>query len=236
MDANICTVLLVKYPEKGKVKSRLLRQIDENLVVELYRNFVLDIVDMLDMSGIPQVIAYSPKSAVKKFEKWLGLGRNYLPQRGNNLGHVLKNVCIDTYSLGFNRVILVASDCPDLPEEILQEAIVALQDYGAVIGPSPDGGYYLIGFTQEAFSAKTFQAITWSTEKVFKETISELKDQGQKVHILPEWSDVDNLADLIDLFKRNQNSKFKSSKTIGMLKSNRDYILRQLNARACSSP
>lgn len=232
MDAKICTVLLVKYPEKGKVKSRLLRQIDENLVVELYRNFVLDLVDMLDKSGISQIIAYRPKSAVEKFEKWLGLRRNYLPQRGNNLGHVLKNVCIDTYSLGFKKVILMASDCPDLPKEILQEAIVALQDYDAVIGPSPDGGYYLIGFTQEAFSPKTFEAISWSTERVFKETVSILRDQGQKVHILPEWSDVDNLVDLIDLFKRNQNTRFKSSKTMSLLKSNRDYILRQLKTES----
>jgi len=214
------------------VKSRLLRQIDENLVVELYRNFVLDLVDMLDKSGISQIIAYRPKSAVEKFEKWLGLRRNYLPQRGNNLGHVLKNVCIDTYSLGFKKVILMASDCPDLPKEILQEAIVALQDYNAVIGPSPDGGYCLIGFTQEAFSPKTFEAISWSTERVFKETVSILRDQGQKVHILPEWSDVDNLVDLIDLFKRNQNTRFKSSKTMSLLKSNRDYILRQLKTES----
>jgi rSAM/selenodomain-associated transferase 1 len=179
-----------------------------------------------------QIIAYRPKSAVEKFEKWLGLRRNYLPQRGNNLGHVLKNVCIDTYSLGFKKVILMASDCPDLPKEILQEAIVALQDYNAVIGPSPDGGYCLIGFTQEAFSPKTFEAISWSTERVFKETVSILRDQGQKVHILPEWSDVDNLVDLIDLFKRNQNTRFKSSKTMSLLKSNRDYILRQLKTES----
>ena len=89
----------------------------------------------------------------------------------------------------------------DLPEEILQEAIIALEDHGAVIGPSPDGGYYLIGFTQETFSPKTFEAVTWSTAKVFKETISKLKDQRQSIRILPKWSDVDALADLQGLIK-----------------------------------
>lgn len=129
----------------------------------------------------------------------------------------MRNIFIDTYSKGFKSVIAIASDCPDLPEEILKEAIIALQDHDAVIGPSPDGGYYLIGLTQEAFSPKTFEAVTWSTAKVFKETISKLKNQRQNIYILPEWRDVDTLADLRNLFERNHNSKFNTSKTMKML-------------------
>ena len=217
MKADTCSVLLVKYPEKGKVKARLLRQIEGDLVVELYRNFVLDMVSMLDRSGIPYIIGYRPERALKGFEKWLGFGHTYLPQRGRGMGRMLKNIFIDTYSRGFRRVIVMASDCPDLPEEILKEAIIALEDHGAVVGPSPDGGYYLIGFAQEFFSPKTFEAVTWGTAKVFKETISKLKDQGQRIHILPEWSDVDTLTDVQDLFERNRDSKFNSSKTMRML-------------------
>ncbi|MFH0897817.1 MAG: TIGR04282 family arsenosugar biosynthesis glycosyltransferase [Candidatus Bathyarchaeota archaeon] len=217
MKVNIGAVLLVKYPEKGKVKTRLLQKLEVDSVVELYRNFVLDMISMLDISGIPYIIGYCPKIALKRFEKWLGFGYTYVPQRGKSMGQMLQNIFIDTYSLGFRRVMVIASDCPDLPNEILQEASEALESHNAVIGPSPDGGYYLIGFTQEAFSSKTLEAVTWSTEKVFKETISNLKDQKQSVHILPEWSDVDNLADLKDLFKMNQYSKFNSSKTMRML-------------------
>ena len=77
-----------------------------------------------------------------------------------------------------------------------------MENHGAVIGPSPDSGYYLIGFTQNAFSPETFEAVTWSTEKVFKETISKLKDQRQSIHILPEWSDMDTFNDLKYLFER----------------------------------
>jgi len=130
---------------------------------------------------------------------------------------MLKNAFIDTYSRGFRSVIVIASDCPDLSEEMLREAIVALENHSAVIGPSPDGGYYLIGFTQDAFSPETFEAVTWSTGKVFKETISKLKGQRQSIHILPEWSDVDTFNDLKYLFERNQDSKFNSSKTMKML-------------------
>lgn len=217
MKTDICSVLLVKYPEKGKVKARLFRQTKGDLVIELYRNFVLEMVSILDRSGTPYIIGFRPKRALKRFEKWLGFGHTYLPQRGRGMGRMLKNIFIDTYSRGFRRVIVMASDCPDLPEEILKEAIIALEDHGAVVGPSPDGGYYLIGFAQEFFSPKTFEAVTWGTAKVFKETISKLKDQGQRIHILPEWSDVDTLTDVQDLFERNRDSKFNSSKTMRML-------------------
>jgi rSAM/selenodomain-associated transferase 1 len=217
LKVTTCAVLLVKYPEKGKVKARLLQKLEGDSVVELYRNFVLDMISMLDTSGIPYIVGYRPKRALKRFETWLGVGRTYLPQRGRGMGQMLQNIFIDTYSIGFRSVMVMASDCPDLPEKILQEASVALESHSAVIGPSPDGGYYLIGFTQEAFSPKTFESVTWSTEKVFKETITKLKDQGQSIHILPEWSDVDTLADLKDLFKRNQDSTFNSSKTMRML-------------------
>lgn len=217
MKTETCSVLLVKYPEKGKVKARLLRQIKGESVTELYKNFVLDMSSMLDRSRTPYIIAYRPKTALRKFEMWLGIEHAYLPQRGRGMGQMLKNIFIDTYSKGFKSVIAIASDCPDLPEEILKEAIIALQDHDAVIGPSPDGGYYLIGFTQEAFSPKTFEAVTWSTAKVFKETISKLNNQRQNIHILPEWRDVDTLTDLQNLFERNHNSKFNTSKTMKML-------------------
>ncbi len=217
MKTETCSVLLVKYPEKGKVKARLLRQIKGESVTELYKNFVLDMISMLDRSGTQYIIAYRPKTALRRFEKWLGFGHTYLPQRGRGMGQMLKNIFIDTYSKGFKRVIVIASDCPDLPEEILKEANIALEDHSTVIGPSPDGGYYLIGFTQEAFSPKTFEAVTWSTAKVFKETISKLKNQRQNIHILPEWRDVDTLTDLQNLFERNHNSKFNTSKTMKML-------------------
>ncbi len=201
------------------MKARLLRQIKGESVTELYKNFVLDMISMLERSRTTFIIAYSPKTALRRFEKWLGIEHMYLPQRGRGMGQMLKNVFTDAYSKGFKSVIAMASDCPDLPEEVLKEALIALQDHDTVIGPSPDGGYYLIGFTQEAFSPKTFKAVTWSTSRVFKETISKLKDQRRKIHILPEWRDVDTVADLENLFERNRNSKFKTSKTMKMLRA-----------------
>ena len=87
---NLCVVLLVKYPEKGKVKSRLLQKLGEGSVVKLYRNFVLDMVSMLDISEIPYIVGYSPKRALKRFEKWLSLRPTYIPQRGRGIGQILQ--------------------------------------------------------------------------------------------------------------------------------------------------
>jgi rSAM/selenodomain-associated transferase 1 len=217
LKSHFCAVLLVKYPEKGKVKSRLLQHLDGNSVVELYKNFVLDILSTLEISEIPYIIGYSPKRVFTKFKKWLGFSYTYLPQRGRGMSQILQNIFTDTYAIGYQNVLVIASDCPDIPKKILQEARLALERYSVVIGPSTDGGYYLIGFTKQGFSPQTFEAVTWSTNKVFNETMCKLKDQSQSIHILPEWSDVDTFADLKRLFKRNQHSHFAFSKTMRML-------------------
>ena len=118
----------------------------------------------------------------------------------------------------------MASDCPDLPEEILLEANSALENHDAVIGPSTDGGYYLIGFQRTTFSSKAFEGIAWSTASVFKETIEKLKHERRTIQVLPEWSDVDTFEDLKALATRSGNSIFGSSSTMKYLNDHQEIL------------
>jgi glycosyltransferase A (GT-A) superfamily protein (DUF2064 family) len=86
-----------------------------------------------------------------------------------------------------------------------------------VIGPSSDGGYYLIGFSKAHFLPDIFDGISWSTEYVFQQTIDVLKGHSTDVHILPQWFDVDTPADLRELIERNRNTAFNKSKTFTYL-------------------
>ena len=79
----------------------------------------------------------------------------------------MKNAFSQAFSEGFDRVIVVGSDSPDLPEEYLGLAFFGLGANDVVIGPSSDGGYYLIGFRRDAFIPDAFDQITWSSNKVF---------------------------------------------------------------------
>jgi glycosyltransferase A (GT-A) superfamily protein (DUF2064 family) len=86
-----------------------------------------------------------------------------------------------------------------VPLEFIEEAFTSLKKKDAVIGPSFDGGYYLIGFRDKAFSSRVFQGMAWGTETVFDETMQALKKLRRKVHILPYQRDIDTVEDLRNL-------------------------------------
>jgi len=214
LGADFCVILLAKYPEKGRVKVRLARQIGDDFVVGLCRYFILDSLAMLRRSGIPFVVCFHPADKLGAFEAWLGAQCECIPQRGSDLGERLRNGFVDAFSKGFRGAMAIGSDSPDLPERIVIEAREALEIHDAVIGPSLDGGYYLIGFKSNTFLPKAFEGITWSTDTVFRETVDRLKEAVRDVFILPPWNDVDTFNDLIGLWKSSKNPNFSSSETM----------------------
>jgi rSAM/selenodomain-associated transferase 1 len=166
------------------------------------------------------LVCYYPPDSLIEFKKWLGNNFEFIPQRGNNLGERLKNCFLQGFELGYNNLIVIGSDSPDLPEKIINESIEKLKDFNSVIGPSEDGGYYLIGFTKHGFSSKVFEGITWSTSSVFEETVEKLKSNLIEFYKLEKWHDVDTIEDLKELYKRNINTDYKTSKTMIFLKKN----------------
>jgi uncharacterized protein len=218
---DVCVLCFVKYPEKGQVKLRLAVDLDDDVVIELYRNFVLDVISILKKLDTQFYLCFSPLNAQKKFRDWLGSSYSYVPQEGNDLGERMKNGFCYAFKEGFRRVILVGSDSPDLPGDFLRNAIVELQTHDMVLGPSSDGGYYLIGFRDDTFLPSVFDGISWSSSSVFQETISKVKNAGCSLSLLPTWSDVDIISDLKNLVRRNRNTPFKSSHTISYLRRNK---------------
>jgi len=219
---DVCALLLAKFPECGGVKVRLARQVGDDAATELYRNFVLDSLSMLNRSGIPFLICFHPADSLDRFRAWLGIRYDYMPQRGRNLGERLRNGLLDALSRGFRGTMAIGSDSPDLPEAIILEARDALQVHDVVIGPSPDGGYYLIGFKSDAFLPEPFEGIAWSTATVFRETMKRLKGGGRDVFILPPWNDIDTYDDLKAFGMRN--SRCSSSQTMRYLFKHGDML------------
>jgi rSAM/selenodomain-associated transferase 1 len=221
---DTCILCFVKYPEKGQVKLRLTVDLDDDVVVELYRNFVLDVVSILKKLDTQFYLFFSPLNTKKKFREWLGSSYSYVPQEGNDLGERMKNSFFYAFAEGFHRVILVGSDSPDLPGDFLRNAIVELQTHDMVLGPSCDGGYYLIGFRDDTFLPSVFDGISWSSSTVYQETMTKIKTAGRSLSLLPAWSDVDIISDLKNLVRRNRNTAFKSSHTISYLRRNKIIV------------
>ncbi|MBI4650014.1 TIGR04282 family arsenosugar biosynthesis glycosyltransferase [Candidatus Desantisbacteria bacterium] len=148
---DCCVLLFVKYPENGKIKTRLssgFKKIDK---VELYKNFVMDILSTINKLKIKLYICFYPGNAKKKFIDWMGGKYLYMPQNGLDLGGRMKNCFIKAFSLKFKRVIVIGSDLPDLPGKFIKNAFLFLNNHDVVIGPASDGGYYLLGFNSNTF-------------------------------------------------------------------------------------
>jgi rSAM/selenodomain-associated transferase 1 len=212
-----CVLFFVKYPLQGQVKTRLAAELGEEVIVALYKYFVLDVLSTIRRLNVPFRICFHPESAKDKMKGWLGEQYAYIAQEGSNLGQRMKNALAHTFEENYSRAILVGSDSPDLPIDFLIQAMQSLESHHAVIGPSSDGGYYLIGFSKAHFLPDAFDGISWSTENVFQQTIDVLEGHSSNVHILPQWFDVDTPVDLRELIVRNRNTVFSNSKTFAYL-------------------
>jgi rSAM/selenodomain-associated transferase 1 len=119
-----------------------------------------------------------------------------MPQRGEDLGERMKNGFVEAFAMNFKRVVLIGSDIPGLPLEFIEEAFAFIREKDSVIGPSLDGGYYLIGFNDKKFSPGVFEGIPWSTGRVFEGTMKILEREGLTVHTLKPLRDIDEIDDL----------------------------------------
>jgi len=211
-------IIFVKWPEKGRVKTRLSSALGEDTVLELYKCFVEDIIATATQAGLRPLIAYYPEDAGDMIAAWLGAGNDYMPQVGADLGARMSNAFQTVFETGVSRAVLIGSDLPNLPEEIIVEAFLTLNKGNhAVIGPAEDGGYYLIGFRHDAFLSRAFEGIPWSTAEVFEMTMSIFAQEGLDIHRLPSWRDIDRPEDIVDLIKQNMDKPFMQSKTMACL-------------------
>jgi rSAM/selenodomain-associated transferase 1 len=191
-----CLLFFVKYPEKGKVKSRLAVGIGDDSAVRVYKNIVDQMLSTLKKGTFPLYICFFPNNAQTPIRNWLGREYRYMPQNGKDLGERMKNGFIDGFALGYKRIVLIGSDIPDLPMRHIEEAFESLKKMDAAIGPAYDGGYYLIGFKDMAFFPQVFEGIAWGTKNVFGETMKKFKRSRRVVYTLPYQRDIDTAEDL----------------------------------------
>jgi hypothetical protein len=212
-------LFFVKHPEPGRVKSRLARVLGPEAASTLYRYFVLDMLGTIIASRFPLVVCYTPKGKKDALARWMGEDHSYLPQRGRGLGQRMAFAFQEIFALGCRQAVLLGSDLPDLPTEIIVEAFHALSSHGAVIGPSHDGGYYLIGFRKDAFAPDGFRGIRWGKSTVLRKSLAKLQGTPAGICLLPQWSDVDTLEDLRALSSRMGEGGHPAPRTSRFLKT-----------------
>jgi len=193
---TIAVAIMAKAPRPGAVKTRLCPPLHAREAAALYRCFLLDkIVAVRMLVGAQPVIAYTPDEAQAEFAA-LAPDFTLVPQRGPDLGARLHAILAGLLAAGHPGAIAVDSDTPTLPREFLQQAIDCLSRPGpdVVLGPTEDGGYYLIGV--RAAHRALFDGVPWSTSDVLEVTLRRAAATGLQAVCMPAWFDVDTPDDL----------------------------------------
>lgn len=205
-----CIIVFVKYPEKGRVKTRLAEDIGSENAAELYKRFTEDILESLTDIKAAKLVFFCPRDRRKEFMIWLGGGYQFYPQLGNDLGERMKNAFTFGFKEGYQNMIILGSDSPDIPKAIIKEALNSLLIKDAVIGPAQDGGYYLIGFKKDSFNSSIFERIEWGANTVYGKTVDILNKKNISFHVLPQWRDIDTYEDMKVFFQNNQNKNMRA--------------------------
>ena len=222
-----CLIVFVKYPQPGQVKSRLANDFDSDFAALLYKAFVLDILECAMKGNWQLRIFFYPPEKETEIKEMFGNDHEYRLQGGTDLGERMKSAFADCFYEGFKSIVLIGSDFPDLPLKIIEDAFALLDSPSdAVIGPTVDGGYYLIGFRYDTFLPAIFDGLIWSTASVFLETLKIIHAYGRQTEIIQEWQDVDTRDDLINLMERNKSTAFAHSRTMKYLAASRNYFIR----------
>ncbi len=195
-------VLMSRAPIAGETKTRLHTHLTPEESAELHKAFLKDISKKLcrikeNYSRLELYLSYTPEGSSELFAELIGDDFNYLLQRGSDLGERMFNALNDAHQKSQMPVLIMGSDLPSLPVEVITEALVGLQEKDLVIGPSEDGGYYLIGMQQP--HDYLFTDHNWGKSSVLKSTLEAASNANLNPHFLPEWHDVDTFNELLFL-------------------------------------
>ena len=224
--SGLCVLaVMTKAPQAGRVKTRLVSLLTPEEAAELNKCFLRDTTAAIssacsrrpvgDASKMPLehasashrkaataacgIAVYTPVGAESAYTDILPADFSLLPQRGDKFGERLYFAVEDLFKYGFEAVCLIDSDSPTVPAENFAEAVELLSTHEdrVVLGPSDDGGYYLIGVKKP--HRRLFEQIDWSTERVLDQTIERAMELELEVKLLPSGYDVDDGASLCRL-------------------------------------
>lgn len=192
-----CLIIFTRYPEPGKTKTRLIPLLGAEGAATLQRQMTEQ-----KLAEVNQLQAFYPLSVEVHFaggneslmQEWLGLNWVYRRQSEGDIGGRMASAFQASFAAGMTAGVLIGSDCPDLNPPLMAEAFQLLRQHDLVLGPTLDGGYYLIGLRR--LIPELFTGIPWSTAEVLQQTITIAKRLGLAVAKLPLLSDVDRPEDL----------------------------------------
>jgi rSAM/selenodomain-associated transferase 1 len=185
-------LIFIKNPEPGKVKTRLAASVGPEKAYQIYLKLLSLTIDAATQVDAVKQVWYS--SYVDSDDFISEKNFNKRKQMGENLGARMLHAFKGGFKEGYDNIVIIGSDCPDVNHVLLEQAFIDLSEHDLVIGPSADGGYCLLGMNK--LEAELFRDIDWSTEHVLEQTLEKAKSLTLSVTCLPELNDIDTIEDL----------------------------------------
>lgn len=186
-------IIFVKSPIAGEVKTRLASDIGDEKALKIYWQ-LLEITKKIASQFKGSKMIWSNKNWTDYSDYWPIKSFQFHLQKGANLGEKMASAFDFHFKEGFNKLLLIGSDCPEINISVLNEAEQALDHHDVIIGPAVDGGYYLIAMKKVHY--ELFEDMQWSQAQVLENTIQKAKIHFLSTYLLKTLSDIDDLADL----------------------------------------
>lgn len=188
--AGSLLIIFTRNPELGKVKTRLAKTIGDEAALEIYKFLLQHTVSVTRNLGFDVAVHYSEK--IHYNDVWDEDIYIKKQQIEGDLGKKMEHAFLSAFKNEYKNVIIIGSDLYDITQEDLEDAFKALETFEYVVGPSEDGGYYLLGMKQ--FKPELFKNKSWGTDSVLRDTLLDLKEDH--IQLLEERNDIDVYEDL----------------------------------------
>ena len=187
-------LIFVRNPELGKVKTRLAKTLGDEEALRIYQILLEKTRAAALNCSAERWLMYS--HFLDENDLWDATHFQKKVQSEGDLGQRMEAAFRQALDAGAEKVVIIGSDCPTLTGANLDQAFTALDNHDLVIGPVPDGGYYLLGM--RSMLPTLFRDIAWSTESVRATTLERIAAAGKTVAMLPMQTDVDTEEDWFD--------------------------------------
>ncbi|MHC6179803.1 TIGR04282 family arsenosugar biosynthesis glycosyltransferase [Clostridium sp. JNZ X4-2] len=191
-------ILMTRVPIPGKTKTRLMEFLTGEECAKLHTRFLLDVFRVCSMlgSGIDIYLTYTPKENLSYMRDIIPSYINIFPQSGNDLGNKMDNAINKVLYKGYEKVILIGTDIPEIQPSYIKKAFYILEDKDVCLGPTEDGGYYLIGM-KERYSEIFSNNIRWGKKSVIEGTMDIANRSNKTIGFTHKCCDIDTKSDLI---------------------------------------
>lgn len=198
-------IIFTREPEPGRTKTRLMPYLSPEDCAELHRCMIRDIASQAAQLNADVIVSYTcsahasesadvPPFLQEVFGRHDHVMAEFIKQSGDDLGSRMENAFAEAFAKGYKKVILIGTDIPELEAESIDAAFAMLDVSDVVLGPTEDGGYYLIGM--KALHPEAFDVKLYGVSSVYEETAASIRAAGLSVSMVDSYADIDTPQDV----------------------------------------